>query len=294
MEAYATIAQWGIAWGIEAGAQSEGGLLVALEAGRRASLGVVKSWLAAVIFALRRLAIRALQTTGLNRVASKLYYNHFHGFKSASPGLDKGFEEIFGHALKSGAFRDGDLYCEFGLFKGYSFWKAQHLVTKFGHRKTLFFGFDSFEGLPEVTGLDVTKNNDFRKGQYACSEGAVRANLAKAGVDWNRTRLFKGFFADSLTADLKSELGGRRIAVAMIDCDLYEATVDVLDWLDDVASDNMILVMDDWNCFGKDDDKGQRRALREFMARKPGWSLQPITAYGLNSQAFILRGPVQA
>lgn len=248
----------------------------------------------AMVYSARRLAIKTLQLTGLNKIASQLYYNHVHGFKSASPGLDEGFEDIFRKSDEYGAFRDGDVYCEFGLFKGYSFWKAQHLASNRGFSSALFYGFDSFSGLPEVHGIDVTETNDFRQGQYACSESQVRKNLAQAGVDWNRTKLFKGFFADSLTQDLKQELQGRRIGIAMIDCDLYEATVDVLGWLEDLVSDRMILIMDDWNCFGKDDNRGQRRALREFMARKPRWELEPISSYGLNSQAFILRRPATA
>jgi hypothetical protein len=249
---------------------------------------------AAVVYRARRLVVRGLQITGLNRLASQIYYKHMHGFKSASPGLDKGFEDIFRKSDELGLFGNGDIYCEFGLFKGYSFWKAQSLANERGLNDALFYGFDSFMGLPEVVGIDATENNDFRRGQYACSESQVRKNLTEAGVDWNRTKLFKGFFADSLTQEFKRELHDRRIGIAMIDCDLYEATVDVLAWLEDVVTDRMILIMDDWNCFGKDDNRGQRRALRELMERKPGWTLEPIAAYGLNSQAFVLRAPAAA
>jgi hypothetical protein len=49
--------------------------------------------------------------------------------------------------------------------------------------------------------------------------------------------------------------------------------------------------MDDWNCFGGDDNLGQRRALREFLATQPGMSVEPLCRYGANSQAFVVRLP---
>lgn len=269
-------------------------VLLSLISSRKAVVRGSESFGETVLYGARRLVVRALQLTGLNKIASRIYYNRFHGFKSASPGLEEGFEEIFRKADEYGSFRDSDVYCEFGLFKGYSFWKAQSLADERGYGDAWFYGFDSFAGLPDVNGIDATETDDFRKGQYACAETQVRNNLTEAGVDWNRTRLVKGFFADSLTRDLKEELQGRRIGIAMIDCDLYQSTVDVLDWLDDQISDRMMLIMDDWNCFGKDDGRGQRRALREFMARKPGWKLEPVSSYGLNSQAFVLHAPSAA
>ena len=80
----------------------------------------------------------------------------------------------------------------------------------------------------------------------------------------------------------------RKLGIAMIDCDLYESTVDVFRFLRGRLRDKSILVMDDWNCFGGDDNLGQRLALREFLASEPGLQIEPLCGYGANSQAFVV------
>jgi len=49
------------------------------------------------------------------------------------------------------------------------------------------------------------------------------------------------------------------------------------------------LIMDDWNCFDADDDRGQRRAMREFLRSQPRLRLEPLLSYGTNSQVFLVR-----
>lgn len=236
----------------------------------------------------RRLAIKTLQVLGLNKPASDIYYRYFHGFSSATPELGAGLEQIFDVAAELGVLRDGD-YCEFGLFKGYSFWKAQQEARKHG-LPCRFFGFDSFAGLPEIGDVDQTAHNEFRPGQYSCSQQQVVDNLnAAGGIDWDRTVLIPGFFDRSLTPQVIEEHEIRKVGVALIDCDLYSSTVDVLNFLRGLIGDKTILIMDDWNCFDAADDKGQRRAMREFLATEPHLTLEPLVSYGLWSESFIVR-----
>lgn len=242
-----------------------------------------------MFWSARRAAVKVLHATRLNRIASDIYYRHFFGFRPASPGIEYGLTQVFDHAARLGALESGD-YAEFGLFKGGSFHLAQRLADERG-LKPRFFGFDSFEGLPEITGPDSTAHGEFRKGQYACTREELERNLTEAGVDWSRTVLVEGFFEDTLTDGLIAEHDIRRIGVAMIDCDLYSSTATVLCWLERLVGEGTILVMDDWNCFGGDEDRGQRRAMREFLTRNPHLRLEPLVSYGLNSQAFLLRGP---
>lgn len=243
---------------------------------------------------LRRYIVKGLQAIGLNALASHYYYKYFHGFKPAGAGLDRGFEEIFERAREIGSFENGAVYCEFGVFKGYSFWKAQDLVDHFDIGHVRFFGFDSFEGLPAIDGIDRTAHGEFREGQYSCSLAKVRQNLNDAGVDWSRTHLIKGFFEDSLSEDMARQHKIERVGVAMIDCDLYSSTVEALEFLRYRLQDNSILIMDDWNCFNRDDNRGQRRALREFLATEPGLTVEPFVCYGANSQAFIVHDKREA
>jgi len=236
----------------------------------------------------RRLARKTLQNLGLAKPASDLYYRYFHGFNSATPELPAALEWIFKVAAQYRCLHDGD-YCEFGVFKGYSFWKAQQEARR--HRLPCrFFGFDSFLGLPEIGEIDRTENGERRPGKYRCSRLRVIDNLSAAGgVDWKRTFLISGFFHESLTQQVIVNHRIRKVGVALIDCELYSSTVEVLSFLRGLIGDKTVLIMDDWNAFDGDDDRGQRRAMREFLRSQPHLRLEPLIAYGQNSEAFLVR-----
>ena len=228
----------------------------------------------------RRLAVRTLQSLGLAKPVADIYYRYFHGFSSATPRLGDGLVHVFKAASELGTFRDGGDYCEFGLFKGYSFWKAQQEANRQG-LNCRFFGFDSFAGLPEIGAIDKTNHGEFRAGQFSCSRQQVTANLnAAGGIDWERTFLIPGYFEKSLTPELVEQHRIRKVGVALINCDLYSSTVEVLNFLRRLIGDKTVLVMDDWNCFQADDNKGQRRALREFLETASHLSLEPLLSYG--------------
>jgi len=236
---------------------------------------------------LRPLVVKALQKTRLNRVAHRVYYSYVHGFNTASPGLLPAMERCFELAGEWNTAVQGD-YCEFGIFKGYSFWYAQQLARRRRFDRMRFFGFDSFAGLPEVDGVDRTRDGDFYRGQYACSKEQVIRNLDSKGVDWNRTFLVEGFFEQTLNERTCRELGVERVSIALIDCDLYASTVCVLNFIRDLLTQRTIVLFDDWNCFDRDDNRGQRRALREFLEENPGLTAEPLFEYGVYGKVFAL------
>ena len=80
----------------------------------------------------------------------------------------------------------------------------------------------------------------------------------------------------------------KRVALALIDCDLYESTSQVLEFLAPLVDQGTILMFDDWNAFEADDHKGQRRAFREFLATYSGLSAKPSFSYGHYGQVFTL------
>jgi hypothetical protein len=237
----------------------------------------------------RTLIVKSLQRLHVNKFAHKLYYRYVHGFDAANRVVLPALERCFAKVREHGKAENGD-YMEFGLFKGYSFWYAQHLASKHDLESMRFFGFDSFEGLPEPGEIDSTENNVFYQGQYYCKKSDVVRNLDSKSVDWSRTHLIDGFFCESLVPDLKHQYDIRTVAIALVDCDLYESTRDVMFFLENVIADNTILMFDDWNCFDGDENRGQRRAVREFLDRSPGWRLEDWFAYGDYGQVFIVKG----
>jgi hypothetical protein len=151
-----------------------------------------------------------------------------------------------------------------------------------------FIGLDSFEGLPQPEAIDQYKG-DFARGQYAATLQGVQERLTEQGVDWSRTILVPGYFDETLTQDLKSAHQLRPAAVALVDCDLYSSAATVLTFLADLLLDGTILIFDDWNAFDRDDSRGERRALREFLAAHPQWQAAPLFSYGTFGQVFRMQ-----
>jgi O-methyltransferase len=239
------------------------------------------------IASARLLAVKAIRAVGVNKVAHNIYYRYVHGFDTANRYVLPALEQCLRRLADPGSQRPGD-YMEFGLFKGYAFCHAQRLAREMNLDSMRFFGFDSFAGLPAPRGIDATPDETFYEGQYACAKATVERNLNARGVDWQRTFLIEGFFAESLTAATRQIYGMERVALALIDCDLYESTVQVLAFLGPLLGHGSILMFDDWGAFGGDDDKGQRRAWREFHAGHEHWSAEPWFAYGHYGQVFVL------
>jgi O-methyltransferase len=235
----------------------------------------------------RPLVVKFLQTARLNKLAHKVYYNYLHGFNTATRALLPAIELCFNKALAFGTTDRGDYY-EFGLFKGYAFWYAQNLVNKYNINKLRFFGFDSFKGMPNVAGCDKTRYEDFYEGQFACSKEKVITNLNSKGIDWKRAFLIEGFFEESLVEETKVRYEMNKVAIALIDCDLYASTVEVLRFIGDMVMDKTILIFDDWNCFNRDDARGQRRAFKEFLEKNKGFSAEELFSYGLHGQVFVM------
>lgn len=220
-------------------------------------------------------AIGLLRTVGLNKLAAKVVYR-LEGFKTANVGVLEAIDRAFAHVRSRNV--PGD-YLEFGVFKGASLLHAQNAADGLGIQAMRFIGFDSFEGLPDEA---EQRRAIFYKGQYACEEQRVRTWLARHGADWRRLVLVPGFFDATLTPETKRKLGVTKCAVAMLDCDIYSSTKLALDWIDDLVAPGSVVILDDWDAYGDDEESwqdGQRRAEREHRARSR-WVFEDFFHYG--------------
>ena len=185
-----------------------------------------------------------------------------------------------------GAQIDGD-YLEFGVYKGDTFSHAYNWMSP--HFKEMkFFAFDSFEGLPKPKGVDIADgySSHFYETQFACSEEAFADNIRSKGVDSARVTIVKGWFDKTLSPVSGFDYGIRKVAVAWIDCDLYESTVPVLKFLTPYLSIGSVLIFDDWRCYRNHPDFGEQRACREWLESNPGISLAVLYSFGWNGMAF--------
>jgi len=242
------------------------------------------------VFGNRRLeALKNLVGVGLRRsprvyrAASRLLYTFDRSFRTLSPGAPRAVERAIHIALDRQGDAMGDYY-EFGVFRGYLLWHAQKTLEQERLPDVRYWGFDSFQGLPPITDID-REAGLFHEGQFACTLATVKRHLSEHGADLGKVKLIKGFFADALTSELRASEAMRHIGVAVIDCDLYASTVDVLRWLPSLLADGAVLVFDDWYAFGRD-DLGQPRAFEEFLERHPGWRAHHLFDFPDHGRVF--------
>lgn len=170
-------------------------------------------------------------------------------------------------------------YAEFGVFRGQTFAAALLLSAQAGLRDMKCWAFDSFEGLPSDEGW-------FKAGAYACGRDQFIGNVRRcASSEMDRVRVVPGWFDRTMH--------GTRIdaplAIAWIDCDIYESTVPVLEFLTSRVQSGTLLCFDDWLCLGGDPMTGEIRACREWLDANPGISLVEYCNFGWHGKSFIVQ-----
>jgi hypothetical protein len=120
-------------------------------------------------------------------------------------------------------------YLEFGVFEGASIGQWCTLNHNPGSR---FFGFDSFEGLPE----------DWHSGKRrgAFSTGGKLPKIADSRVSF-----VAGWFQHSMRGFMASYRPQSQLVIH-VDCDLYSSTLYCLTTLDPVISSGTLIVLDDF------------------------------------------------
>jgi len=151
------------------------------------------------------------------------------------------------------------IIAEFGVFKGTWINILNGMLDKLNWDRQLW-GFDSFEGLSKP---HSTYDSTFwQEGSFKASLEEVRANVL--ADDRPRIKLVKGFFSESLSGAEAQSV--EAVAYARIDCDLYEPTVDCLNYLSTRLSHGSVLVFDDWTYFL---GGGETKAFAEWVETVP-------------------------
>ena len=145
------------------------------------------------------------------------------------------------------AIKDG-LHLEFGVYKGDSINRFAGLSPD-----VIWYGFDSFEGLPEAWTLGA------KKGAFSVGgrRPPVRSNV----------RLIKGFFDDTLPGFI-GEHRGAKIALMHVDCDLYSATKTIFANVADMLAPGTIIIFDELINYHGGREVGEFKAFMEFTAER--------------------------
>ena len=124
------------------------------------------------------------------------------------------------------------VYMEFGVAAGASFnWWLSHNTN----HESRFFGFDTFEGLPEKWGSFYDKGD---------------MHFAMPEITDARGKFIKGLFQDSLPGFIKentSLLNSSAQKVILMDADLYSATIFTLSQLYPVLHKGDIIMFDEFS-----------------------------------------------
>jgi O-methyltransferase len=163
-----------------------------------------------------------------SRLLDNLNYNarlaKWHRSQTAPELAHK--HELYALICKDGAAID---YFEFGVHTGGTFRQWLELSTNPSSR---FFGFDSFEGLPE----HWSKN--FTKGSFSTG-GAIPS------IDDARGKFIKGWFQNTLPEFLNSYDSKNRIVIN-IDCDLYSSSLFALATMDRFIKSGTVIIFDEF------------------------------------------------
>lgn len=202
---------------------------------------------------------------------------------------------------------EGD-YLEFGVFRGDSFisayraielaflnastpgaWNLDHDCKERNElwNQMRFFAFDSFEGLPSLTGVDQ-QTRDFAPGKFRCSLEEFTENVRNSGLPRERVEIVPGWFDEVLNDDTIERFGLKKAAIVHIDCDLYESAIAVLNFLTPLLSDGAVIIFDDWYCFKADPCRGEQRACREWREANPNLRLIEYHKEGPWKNSFIV------
>ncbi len=142
-------------------------------------------------------------------------------------GTDARFK-VLEYALNKIKATPTNLFLEFGVYKGKSINYCADIL-----KDTKFYGFDSFEGLPEDwSGFNLAK------GEFNIKEGMQSLDIRQ------NIELIKGWYNESLPKFLKEVQGD--ISFLHIDCDLYSSTKTVFDNLYDRIKSGTIIVFDEY------------------------------------------------
>jgi len=170
---------------------------------------------------------------------SDLPYNDFFSKEFIFDKRYKLYEFLFNYEKLD----DEIIYLEFGVLGGHSFkwWTGKNINSN-----SRFYGFDTFEGLPEDWNL-------YKKGDMT-TEGKIPQ------IDGNRHQFYRGLFQDTLMQFLKQVNLNKRLVINM-DADLYSSTYFVLNCIAPFLKKGDVIIFDEFGV-----PTHEFKAFSEFFA----------------------------
>jgi hypothetical protein len=179
-------------------------------------------------------------------------------------------------------------YLEFGVFNGNSIGSMALARQAVGMRSMRLFGFDAFEGLP--AGSEDEDSGVWKTGFYACPFENMQQCLLRGNIDPNGITWVRGWYKETLNEEAIRKLKLRKIALTFIDCDTYSSSKAVLDFIAPLATEPMIICLDDWKLNDLDiKGLGEYKAFNEFLDGNPHLIAKEIKSYNRKSKSFLVQ-----
>jgi hypothetical protein len=165
-------------------------------------------------------------STWISRNNKELKFSDFHTWRRDYNKREQLYEFVVNELNLDSENLD---YLEFGVAAGNSFfWWTKRLKNK----GTRFWGFDTFEGLPENWGF--------------FSKGDMRSEIP--AVDDDRVTFIKGLFQETLPEFLKgNRIEKNRRKIIHLDADLFSSTLFTLTSLAPFLNEGDVLFFDEFN-----------------------------------------------
>ena len=136
--------------------------------------------------------------------------------------------------LNSEVLRGGPVdYLEFGVYQGYT---IKYWSTINANPSSRFYGFDSFEGLPE----------DWAGAFIRVPKGTFNTDGAIPEIDDSRVTFHKGWFQNSLPPFLETFQAQNRLLIHC-DADIYTSTLYVLCTLHNLLKPGTLIIFDEFS-----------------------------------------------
>jgi len=239
---------------------------------------------------MRRSGVQGWKSHAINFVDSLLLRLPFIT-EVFNQGLSKSVGLLAAFHLLSRIELEGD-YLEFGVSRGETFRNAVRAAhqgfraTREGRFPGRFFAFDSFEGLPQVASMGDGVNL-YARGEFAASRAAFEKTLGRL-LERFPIEIVAGWFEETLTVQTAERLRLHKAAFVNIDCDLYESTVPVLQFVTPLLQTGTILYFDDWFSYRGAMNQGEPRAASEWLARNARIRLVEYRNIGITGKMFLV------
>ena len=158
------------------------------------------------------------------------------------------------------------VYAELGVFKGAG---GKLMLEGSNHKKKILL-FDTFEGFPYI-------NDQYDSHWDKGGLGSVDIKEIKSFLKEDNFEFYKGYFPDSaknLTENIKFSL-------VHIDFDLYQSTIDALEYCYQKMTTSGIILIDDYGVLAC---PGVKKAVDDFFKAKP-----EMVIPNLNGQCIIIK-----